>query len=148
MTTNEELNKVLQSAAEEGADEEQAFLAVKRKGWGCVRPLVFWYYRHLCRRRVRHIEQRVDEELSTLSTPEDRIKAREILAQETFAVGGIRVEWGAATAEQHLERAAMQRRLSGDCIKDAERHEQAAAEIRAAGVRCLNDLKKKRKEAA
>jgi hypothetical protein len=145
MTTTEELNKVLHDAAEEGLDEEQAFLAVKHKGWGCVRPLVFWYYRHLCRIRVRHIEQRVDEDLSTASAPADRVRAREVLARETFALpDGTRVEWGEATEGQHLARAEMQRRLSGDCIKDAERHEQAAKEIRAAGVRCLNDLKKKK----
>jgi hypothetical protein len=149
MTTIEGLNKVLQEAADGGLDEEQVFLAVKRKGWDCVRPLVLWYYRHLSRRRVRSIEQRVDEELSASSGPVDRIKAREVLAHETFALpDGTRVEWGEATEEQHLARAEMQRRLSGDCIKDAKRHEQAAKEIRLAGVRCLNDLKGKQRKAA
>src|SRR3989304_8722916 len=116
MTTNEEHNRVLQDAANEGADEERAFLAVKRKGWNCVRPLVFWYYRHLCRIRVRGIEQRVDKELSTVSTPEDRVRAREILANETFAGGGIRVGGGAATAEQPLERGAGGRGPSGEWL--------------------------------
>jgi hypothetical protein len=149
MTTIEGINEVLREAAENRLDDEGAFLAVKHKGWECVRPLISWYYRNLCRSRVRAIEQSVDEELALLTAPDDRIRAREILARETFALpDGTRVEWGRATAEQHLERARMQRRLAGDCIDDSKRHEQAAKEIRAAGVTCLDDLKRKHREAA
>lgn len=144
MTTTEKLNKVLREAADDGADEEEAFARVKRAGWGCVRPLVGWWYRNICRQRVRVLEQRTDRELAVAATPRDRVRAREALAHETFALrDGTRVEWGKATAGQHEERAEMQRALSGECVKDAERHEQAAKEIRAAGVRCLDDLRKK-----
>ena len=50
------------------------------------------------------------------------------------------VLWGEATADDHLSRAAAQRKLGARCILDAERHEDAAERIRAAGVRCLNQL--------
>ena len=50
------------------------------------------------------------------------------------------VLWGEATADDHLARAAAQRKLGARCILDAERHEDAAERIRAAGVRCLNQL--------
>jgi len=69
------------------------------------------------------------------------LEQRRLLLEGSFVgVGGRRVLWGEASAEDHDERAARQRRLAGSCLVDAQRHEEAARMIREAGVTCLNDL--------
>ena len=69
------------------------------------------------------------------------------LADEAFALpSGRWVPWATATIADHLERAAWQRQLAGTCVKDAERHEEAARKIQEAGVACLAELGKAEKK--
>ena len=62
------------------------------------------------------------------------------IKQRAWLVNGELVHWATATAEQHLTRAAMRRKIAVTEIQVAELHEKAAEEIQAAGVRCLADL--------
>ncbi len=134
---------VLRYAALNRLSDDQAFALVHKHALASLRTLVLNVYYNLQRSLVRTIEQEVDVELAEATTVRDRVAARKVLAVETFALrDGSSVAWGAATAEQHRERATWQRELAGQCTKDAKRHELAAKEIEEAGVRCLNDLKK------
>jgi hypothetical protein len=73
--------------------------------------------------------------------PYNPAAAMKVLAQEMFyIVSAGMVAWNLATAPQHDEREAYQRGRGLACIEDAERHAQAAKEIRAAGVTCLAEL--------
>jgi hypothetical protein len=90
--------------------------------------------RDLARSLVSERERRFP--IDQVATPD----ALAALAADSFWVNGRAVAWLTATAEDHLARAAQQRRLAGTLVEDAERHEYAAREIQAAGVRCLKDL--------
>lgn len=74
--------------------------------------------------------------------PVDLLANRMKLLTTTFALAdGTRVKWLEATPVQHRERAAMQRKLAGRCLVDAERHEQAANLIEEFNVSCLAEIK-------
>lgn len=61
--------------------------------------------------------------------------------RERFALGnGIRVEWGAATVEQHRQRISMLQTLQAGIGVTIHRHEQAITLIEDANVSCLDDL--------
>jgi hypothetical protein len=135
---------VLAFAARNRLSDDEAFALVERHAKASLRSLVAGVYHNLQRSLVRDIEQEVDDALVIAESPRDRVSARRLLAEETFALkDGSVVHWLDATAEQHRARAAWQRELAGNCVKDAKRHEAAAAEIEAAGVTCLRDLVKK-----
>lgn len=71
----------------------------------------------------------------------DLLSLRMDLIGMTFALrDGTRVAWDQATAEQHRERAEMQRALAGKAVMDAERHEWAAAEIEKHNASCLAEI--------
>src|SRR5579885_3454961 len=60
--------------------------------------------------------------------------------EETFRIGdGRRVEWGKATADEHDECAAFLEKMAHSTLATARRHRDAAAAIRAAGVKCLEE---------
>lgn len=108
-------------------------------------PLVLREAVHADRAITRVLERKVETEWR--GTKEwNRVESRRALAARMFKLpDGSEVEWAAATAEQHLLRAQWQRTLSDACVRDAELHEQAAAEITKAGVSCLRDLEPKRR---
>lgn len=54
--------------------------------------------------------------------------------------GGERVTWGEATVEQHEARIAMLAKHAAGELETASRHRAAVESIKAAGVRCLDDL--------
>lgn len=71
----------------------------------------------------------------------DLLAQREQLLHETFVLSdGTRVRWLQATAAQHRDRARLQRKLAGEYIADAERHETAAEIIEENGVNCLAEI--------
>ncbi len=103
-----------------------------------IRPLLLLHARHALRAVTRRVE---DETFKRIEGGEDPMSARRKLVGYSFDLpGGRTVHWLDATATEHMERAFMQRALADKCIVDAERHEQAAAEIEAAGVSCLREL--------
>ena len=70
-------------------------------------------------------------------------KARQDLYKERFyspEKSGY-VTWGAATIKDHLSYASMLRGQIQGLEENAERHENAAEEIRKAKVQCLNQIK-------
>jgi hypothetical protein len=137
---------ILRYAALNRLSDDEAFALVQKHALSSLRTLVLNVYYNLQRSLVREIERGVDVALVAADTPQDRVAARHALAEETFGLrDGSSVAWLDATAEQHRERAAWQRELAGNCVKDAKRHELAAKEIEAAGVSCLRDLAKKAK---
>ena len=136
--------KVLRFAAENRLSDDAAVALVEKHASDFLHRLIIKAYHQVQRAITRGIEYEVDEELGDAETVEDRISARAALVTETFALkDGTVVRWGKATESQHVARAVWQRELAGHCTEDAERHETAAAEILAAGVKCLDDLKKK-----
>lgn len=99
----------------------------------------------LKRARVRTIEDEVfadsDGALKSESPTANLLTNRLLLVTETFSLpDGSRVAWLEATVAQHNERAAMQRRLAGTCLVDAERHDQAAKLITESNVTCLAEI--------
>ena len=82
-----------------------------------------------------------EQEVGDLREPPARQQARDLLAADYFALpDGTMVAWLTATAEQHRARADWQRTLAANVVADAERHEQAAEAIEAAGVSCLAEI--------
>lgn len=138
------LYTVIRFATENGLSDDEAFALAERQAQAALKQLFLYELHRFQRSYVRIIEQAVDRKLEIATTPQDRVAARRMLAEETFSLeDGSSVLWERATPEQHRARAAWQRKLAGECIADAERHEQAAREIEEAGVRCLRDLAKK-----
>lgn len=96
------------------------------------------------RERVRRLEDQVfpnpdHEPAAPVPNPVEEYRTQ--LWAEGFSLNdGTYVLWGEATAEQHEQRAAEQRKLARAAEIDAARHEYAASMIRRAGVRCLNDI--------
>jgi hypothetical protein len=71
----------------------------------------------------------------------DVLSDRAQLVDQYFCLeDGRWVLWLQATVEDHLDRAAWQRKLASGHVTDAEHHEQAADLISAAGVSCLEEL--------
>jgi len=71
----------------------------------------------------------------------DLLARREALMRETFVLSdGTRVRWLQATPEQHRDRAMLQRRLAGQYLEEAQRHEDAAELIEQRGVTCLAEI--------
>jgi hypothetical protein len=107
-------------------------------------PLIRDDVRNELRARVRAVEQRVVEiaERAGNSQPLTNPEIRAHLMTEFFWVPGSceLIRWDQATPEQHLARAGWLRRMAGGLVRTAELHEEAAAVISAAGVRCLADL--------
>ena len=132
----------LREAIEAGADPESAAAAVLLTAprddlesalfkWAANRA------RWISRRIVVNEERRIEAGGGTVAqavTSGDPVRAM------TFYVDGEIVRWDEATADQHEARAAMQRRLAGECVADAVRHEEAARQIREAGVACLAQI--------
>lgn len=134
---------VLRKLVDEGKTPEQAAdaaLSGARKAdlVSFVRPLVVMKARQFQRSMIRDIEEEVD---ARIADGEDPLSVRRKLSQSSFALpDGSYVDWLDATADQHLLRAGWQRNQAMALVADAERHEAAAAAIRAAGVSCLRDL--------
>lgn len=110
-----------------------------------VFPYVRNEFRIIHRRRTLAQEKKTfdkpSKNLDQVRLPVALLTNRLLLVTETFALSdGTRVKWLEATPAQHRERAAMQRRLAGSCILDAERHEQAADLIEQFGVSCLAEI--------
>lgn len=94
--------------------------------------------RWINRRDVVNEERRIEATGATVAEVVASGAGR--ISSMMFYVDGEFVMWDQATAEQHEARAAMQRRLAGECIQDAVRHEDAARMIREAGVACLAQI--------
>ena len=138
------LYTVIRFATEQGLSDDEAFSLAERQAQAALKQLFLYELHRFQRFYTRTIERAVDGKLQVATTPQDRVEARRMLAEETFSLeDGSSVPWLSATAEQHRARAAWQRKLAGECVTDAKRHEQAAKEIEEAGVRCLRDLAKK-----
>jgi hypothetical protein len=102
-------------------------------------PLIREAIRQQRRSVVRTVEQRGE--------PFDSLAERKSLLAECFLVPGVGlVAWGAATAEQHKARADELRAQAASVVATAERHEAAVREIETAGVRCLNEIGKRRRK--
>lgn len=139
MTIHETLRKLVN----EGMTPDQAADAALNRARkidlvAYVRPLVVMKARQLQRGNTRTIEHEVD---ARIADGEDPLSVRRKLSQSHFSLpDSTYVEWLGATAEQHLARAGWLRLQADTTVATAERHEAAAAAIRAAGVTCLRDL--------
>lgn len=70
-----------------------------------------------------------------------RRKAWEAVLGRSFALsGGGEATWGAATREQHLDRANAQRKHARAAEDDARLHEEALADLARFGVNSLDEL--------
>lgn len=138
------MDKRLRSLLRSGATPEDAAAAVVKKAtradlealmasWALHRA------RHISRRLVVHAERAVEAAGSTVAVAV-AAGAPQVRGIMAYVDGHGLVAWDQMTADQHDARAAMQRRLAGECIQDAERHEEAARMIREAGVTCLAEI--------
>jgi hypothetical protein len=101
-------------------------------------PLLRDFCAHIDRRHVRSIEREATAQRAGVPVG---VPAHQRLLSESFALGdGRRVLWGEATAEEHLERAAMLQQMADGVLRSRQSHIDAADLIRLLGVRCLNDL--------
>lgn len=100
---------------------------------GVLHPLALARAKMRARAKTRRVEQ-----AAASGSPD----ARRRLVSEKFALPdtGEWVSWGEATSEQHRARAGWLRDHADRTLATATRHEQAADDIDAAGVTCLNDL--------
>lgn len=94
----------------------------------------------LARKRTRKRENAAWRDAESAGGVSALDVVRERLVADGFQVGGEWVSWLDASAEQHELRAAEQRERAAFLVVDAERHEEAARAIRAAGVSCLREL--------
>jgi hypothetical protein len=90
------------------------------------------------RARTRTVELAVDAEIRAGVSP---VVARKMLRSEGFVhpTDGW-VPWLEATAEQHEERAEYLEAKAAGVMVTAQRHRQAADDIRNAGATCLADI--------
>jgi len=94
--------------------------------------------RRAMRDRTLSVELDVERDMEAGVSP---VAARKKLAEQGFVLpDGTYVEWLSATVEHHNLRAQYLRRKSDGLIRTAQRHEQAAADIEAAGVTCLAEI--------
>lgn len=139
------LSELRRLVHEEGVDPEAAADSVLRsisvdELRRVARPLLVWQAKNAQRAETRSIER----EVAAAPVGESREMARKRLAQSGFWVPSKgRVEWLLATADDHHERASWLRGQAHGLIETARLHEQAAADITQAGVKCLADLQDK-----
>ena len=69
------------------------------------------------------------------------VDRRTSLSEETFYTGERYVKWSEATVKDHEARIAYLKQHITGYVATIQRHKTAIAEIRAAGVRCLGELK-------
>jgi len=94
--------------------------------------------RRAMRDRTLSVELDVERDIEAGVSP---VVARKKLSDEGFVLpDGTHVHWLTATIEQHELRAAYLRTKANGLIRTAQRHEQAAADIEAAGVTCLAEI--------
>lgn len=88
---------------------------------------------------VRSAEHEVADLIAKGISP---VKARQKLKQDGFWVptSGEYVLWLNATVEQHQDRAEFLRRMADGLMQTVQMHEQAIADITAAGVTTLAEL--------
>lgn len=107
-----------------------------------------WLFMELLRPLVRaevvmHRRQQTARHERAVFTGEaaDPIAARRVLALDPLYVPGrARVTWGNATIQDHLARIAYLEAQVEGTVAAIDRHRLAIAEIKAAGVSCLNEL--------
>lgn len=130
-----------------GTPEEAAWAYLNALDTEQLRVVAFPYVKDRMRSWMRDRARGVEDAAfpTTANVTEvDVLAARAKLVNETFTLSdGTNVGWNEATPAQHRERAEMQRRLAGNCLVDAERHEQAALLIEQCGVSCLAEIKDK-----
>jgi len=106
------------------------------------------------RLRVHRVEQEAVAELFTRrsTTPVRAIATEQTFAslvRRAFALGdGRRIEWGAATIDEHRERIMYLMKQRYGLDKTIEAHQQAIRTIESAGVSCLDDLAAVREDEA
>lgn len=158
MTTKAEQEKtVVLEPIEISMDDYADIVDVNEATWAYLnafeedelRDKLFPYVRAAMVCLQRSIVRRVEEDvfsgdgagLRAESAVAGLLANRLALLNQTFSLAdGTRVEWLKATIAQHRERAEMQRRLAGNCLVDAERHEQAAKLIKKFKVTCLAEI--------
>lgn len=121
---------------EEAADKVLASLSTKQVR-EIARPLLVWEATRAQRIHTRSIERKV------AAAPDKQTRSdarRELIDRGFWLPDGRYVDWLKASADEHLERAEWLRGRAGAFVQTAVSHEEAAAEIREAGVSCLADL--------
>jgi hypothetical protein len=96
-----------------------------------------------CRRRYRSAVRDMEHGHPFSETQEEAAEpmSRTAFLQSGFSIGGGRhVTWGEATVEDHLARIAYLETFRTGIARTIAKHEQAVADITAAGVRCLAEL--------
>lgn len=129
----------------------QTTLLGDRRVWCCVRNIA----RTVQRQHDRRIEDRAFEDAANLENVsgggrygirygirlKSRHAARLLLPKTTFRLGdGTEVDWGSATAGQHLMRIAWQAGQVAAINSDIGRHRAAVTLIETHGVACLDDI--------
>jgi hypothetical protein len=143
MMSKPSLGSLIHSLVAEGKDPKLAAqLAIQKLPKSALvpilMPMVESMARDEARKQVRALEDRVYRRIETGADPSTE---RRRLAYKTFYAPDFGyVLWGEATVEQHRARAQMQRQIAGECLVDAERHEEAADLIERSGATCLNEI--------
>lgn len=104
------------------------------------RELFYGVVRDECRRRYRSTVREFEGQSMTDAPSGIASGSRTAYLAERFYNGTKYVEWGTATVEDHLNRITYLTMLRGGIDVTIARHEQAVAEITAAGVACLAEI--------
>ena len=135
-----------------GAADLEAFLAIEdddEAAWAYLGRLNEYELRaqlfpHVHREIVKLRRQRIvrpQRQPRESAAAVDLLAQRDALMRETFVLSdGTRVRWLQATPAQHRDRAMLQRRLAGQYLEEAQRHEAAAELIEQRGVTCLAEI--------
>lgn len=97
-----------------------------------IYPYARLMMRNLMRGVVRQIEH--DTEIA------DQSDRQKLLDEGAFLPDGSWVCWGDMTPADHRARANYLRTMAGGYLRTAEKHDEAAEIIEAAGVECLRDV--------